>query len=403
MASSYLEHQKTDTAVFSIFVRKLPQCRNFLMFAGLETLIEHILNFKFEDKDIVYLKSLRLFKEEFLDYLKEFSFKGNIYALKEGTIAFQNEPLVQVEGSLPEAQLLETISLNIIHYQTLIASKAIRSRLIEKDKTLIEFGLRRAHSKEAGLYGVRASYIAGFDGTSNVHAGFKYGIPVFGTMAHSFVMVFEEEIEAFEKFTSSFPGKAVLIIDTYDSIKAAYKVLELLRKGIKIIGIRIDSGDIKTLSYEIRKILDEAYFEDVKIVASGGLDEYDLKELVSTPIDSYGIGTKLLSSSDAPYFDIAYKLVEYEGKPKQKLSPGKATFPYKRQILRHYDESGIMAYDEVVRYADKGLIEKVVENGNILKNLPSLKDIREYVKYQISHLPEPLKSLEKAQYEVKVV
>ena len=269
----------------------------------------------------------------------------------------------------------------------------------------MDFGLRRAHGLDAGLYAARATYITGFSGTSNLFAGMKYSIPVFGTMAHSFVMVFEEEEEAFRAFAKSFPDRTVLLIDTYDTIEGAKKALRLMKEGIKVVGVRIDSGDVEELSKEVRKIFDREGFRDVKILVSGGVDEMDMDRWLSrsAPIDAFGVGTKLLTSSDAPYLDIAYKLVEYEGKPKFKLSPGKATFPYKRQVIRHY-EDGLMAYDEVVPYREGGLVEMVCKEGNLIKKLPSLKEIREVFMEELSRLPERLKSLhEKAEYKVLII
>ncbi|MDQ7083166.1 MAG: nicotinate phosphoribosyltransferase [Aquificota bacterium] len=244
MAQSYLEHGKTDTAVFSLFVRKLPENRNFLVSCGLETLVQALERFKFRDEEIKYLKSLRRFKDFFLDFLKEYEFRGNLYAIPEGRIFFQNEPVIQVEGSLPEVQILETLVINTVHFQTVIASKAVRSYLVSRGKALVDFGFRRAHGLEAGIYAARASYIAGFAGTSNLEAGRRFGIPVFGTVAHSYIMVFDSEEDAFRAFADSFPQSPVFLIDTYDTISAAEKVVKLAKEGVPVIGVRIDSGDV---------------------------------------------------------------------------------------------------------------------------------------------------------------
>ncbi|QWK20594.1 MAG: nicotinate phosphoribosyltransferase [Hydrogenobacter thermophilus] len=403
MAQSYLENSKVGNAVFSLFVRKLPKNRNFLVSCGLETLIDYLERFRFGDEELKYLKSLGIFKDSFLDYLKEYQFRGSLYAVPEGRIVFQNEPILQVEGPLPDVQILETLVINIIHFQTLSASKAVRSYLVSRGKSLIDFGLRRAHMPEAGLYAARASYIAGFSGTSNLLAGMKFGVPVFGTMAHSFVMVFDEEIEAFRAFARSFPERTVLLIDTYDTIEGAKKAAELMKEGVKVVGVRLDSGNIEELSKAVREIFDREGFRDVKIVVSGGVDEYDIDRWLSAgcPIDAFGVGTKFITSEDAPYLDIAYKLVEYEGKPKYKLSPGKATFPYKRQIIRHYS-GGKMLYDQVVKYREGGLVEHVLSNGSLKKPLPALKDIRELLMEELKTLPESLASLEKSDYRVDV-
>jgi nicotinate phosphoribosyltransferase len=398
MAQSYLEHGKTGKAVFSLFVRRLPENRNFLVACGLETLMKSLENFKFGDRELKYLKSLGIFKDWFLDYLRELELDLEFYALEEGTIFFQNEPILQVEGLLPKAQLIETLVINIIHFETLIASKAVRNYIAAKGKTLVDFGLRRAHSPMAGLLSARACYIGGFNGTSNLQAGMLYGIPVFGTMAHSYIMVFDQEEEAFRAFAKSFPDRVFLLIDTYNTVEGAKKALKLLKEGIKVLGVRIDSGNIPELCREVRRILDQEGFKDVKILVSGGVDEYDIESWVSegVPIDAFGVGTKLLTSADAPYLDIAYKLVEYEGKPKFKESPGKKTFPYKRQVWR-FLKDGRFDYDKVGRFQEGGLVKKVSFP------LPSLKEIRERVLEQINQLPEELKSLrKKVEYRVEV-
>ncbi|MDW8033034.1 MAG: nicotinate phosphoribosyltransferase, partial [Aquificaceae bacterium] len=402
MAQAYLEAGKRGRAVFSLFVRKLPENRNFLVSCGLEPLLEHLQSFRFTKEDLKYLKSLNLFKGWFLDYLEAYEFRADLYAIGEGRIVFHNEPLVQVEGPLPEVQLLETLVINLMHYNTLLASKSARCYIASRGRTLVDFGLRRAHGFDAGLYGARASYITGFAGTSNLLAGKRYSLPVFGTMAHSFVMVFEEEKEAFRSFARSFPDKTVLLIDTYDTLQGAKRALELLKEGVRVVGVRIDSGDVERLSREVRALFDREGFRDVKIVVSGGLEERDIDLWLSTgaPIDIFGVGTKLLTSADAPYLDIAYKLVEYEGKPKFKLSPGKETFPYKRQVIRHY-EGGFMSFDLVVPYKEGGLVELLCKEGKLLRPLPSLKEIREVFMEELSKLPPELKSLEKvAEYKV---
>ncbi len=397
MAQSYLEHHKTGKAVFSLFVRKLPENRNFLVACGLETLIKSLENFRFGDRELKYLKGLGIFKDWFLDYLRELELDLELYALEEGTIFFQNEPILQVEGPLPKAQIIETLVINLIHLETLIASKAVRNYLSAKGKTLVDFGLRRAHSPMAGLLSARACYIAGFDGTSNLQAGMLYGIPVFGTMAHSYIMVFDQEEEAFRAFAESFPDRVFLLIDTYDTVEGARKALKLLKEGIKVLGVRIDSGEIPKLCKDVRKLFDQEGFRDVKILVSGGVDEYDIQKWASegVPIDAFGVGTKLLTSADAPYLDIAYKLVEYEGKPKFKESPGKRTFPYKRQVWR-FLKDGKFDYDKVTKFQEGGLIKKV------RFPLPSLKEIREKVLEQLNSLPEELRGLKKAEYRVEV-
>ncbi len=405
MAQSYIEHGKKGNAVFSLFVRKLSKNRNFLISCGLETLIEKIGEFKFDKDCLKYLKSLNIFKKFFLDYLEEYEFKGNIYAIPEGRIIFENEPVIQIEGSLPEVQILETVVINIMHFQIVSSSKAVRSYLTAGNRMLIDFGLRRAHSLDAGLYASRASYIAGFAGTSNIEAGRVYGIPVYGTVAHSYIMIFEREEDAFKAFAESFPEKAIHLIDTYNTLEAIEKVIRLAREGMPVVGVRIDSGDIVRLTKEVRKRLKDSGLGNVRIIVSGGVDEYKIEKWLKegAEIDAFGIGTKFITSADEPYLDMAYKLVEYEGKPKFKTSPGKRTFPYKRQVVRFY-ERDIMKYDFVTREFDykegEKLVEKVIENGNLIVKLPSLKEIREVLMEDIKRLPEGLKSLKKGSYEV---
>ncbi len=405
MAQSYLEHGKTGNAVFSLFVRKLPENRNFLVSCGLETLLEKIESFRFGDEELRYLKSLGKFSDSFLDYLREYEFRGNIYAIPEGRVVFQNEPIVQVEGPLPDVQILETLVINVIHLQTVIATKAVRSYLVSRGRSLVDFGFRRAHGLEAGIYAARASYITGFAGTSNLEAGRRFGIPVFGTVAHSYIMVFDREEEAFSAFAKSFPQNAVFLLDTYDTIEAAKKTVELAKKGIRAVGVRLDSGDIKSLSREVRRILDEAGLKDVRIIVSGGVDEYKIDEWLSQgcPIDAFGVGTKFITSADAPYLDMAYKLVEYDGKPKFKTSPGKRTFPFKRQVFRFYRDR-IMDHDEVVPYREEAggerLVREIVREGRLTEALPSLEEIRERLMEDLERLPQKLKSLKKAEYEV---
>ncbi|RMH80777.1 MAG: nicotinate phosphoribosyltransferase [Acidobacteria bacterium] len=396
MAQVYLEKGKVDRAVFSLFVRELPKNRNFLVSCGLELLLEVLERFQFTDEQLFYLKSLGIFKDWFLDYLKEYRFRSDLYAIPEGKIFFQNEPLLQLEGSLPDVQVLETITMNLMHYNVLVASKCARCYMASGGRALVDFGLRRAHGLDAGLYSARACYIAGFAGTSNLQAGMTYGLPVFGTMAHSFVMVFEEEEEAFRAFSEVFPDRTILLIDTYDTLKGAQKAIKLMKECVKVVGVRIDSGDLGELSREVRELFDREGFTHVKIVVSGGLSEEDIQGLISSgaPIDTFGVGTKVLTSSDAPYLDMAYKLVEYGGEPKFKLSPGKKTFPYKRQVFRFYD-GGKMAWDEVVRYREGGMVELICKDGRPLKTLPSIKEIRELFMKEMESLPTALRSLSK--------
>jgi nicotinate phosphoribosyltransferase len=410
MAQIYLEKNYTGKAVFSLFVRELPKERNFLVVGGVNTLLELLSGFQFSKEDLSYLKSLGIFKDWFLDWLEEFSFKGNIYIIDDGRIIFQREPIIQVEADLPTAQILETFIMNIIHFETLIASKASRIYGVAKDKILIDFGLRRAHGFQAGLLAAKNALICGFKATSNLLAGKIFNIPVSGTMAHSFIMVFGEE-EAFKIFHKFYPNKAIFLVDTYDVIKAIEKTIELAKKGYKPIGVRIDSGDIPFLVKEVRKRLDSAGLKDIKIFVSGGVDEYKIEEWKNLPIDGYGVGTKFITSSDRPYLDIAYKLVEYENQPKFKLSQGKITYPFKKQVLRFYDSSsGLMTYDRIERYEElenkkttgEKLVKLKIKNGKLLGSLENWSEIRERFLEEFSLLPKEFKQLKKVHYKVEI-
>jgi nicotinate phosphoribosyltransferase len=407
MAQSYLEQDKTGNAVFSLFVRTLPETRNFLVACGLETLVRQLEAFRFSGDDLAYLSGLRIFSNDFLDWLKSYNFRSSIFAIPEGTIIFRNEPLVQIEGSLPDVQILETLVLNSMQYQTMAASKVARIMAVSRGRTIVDFGFRRAHMAEAGIYAARAGYIAGFSGTSNLEAGKRFSIPVVGTMAHSFIMIFEREEDSFKAFASTFPDRAVFLLDTYDTQVCIKKVVRLANEGVPLIGVRLDSGDIGQLAIEVRQALDEADLENVKIFVSSGVDEYSINAWLDAgvPVDSFGVGTHFITSSDAPFLDMVYKLVEYEGRPVFKTSPGKATFPYKRQVLRHYD-GGQMTNDEVIRMAeggeDNGLVVEIMKDGKCLALLPSLERIKEHMVAELSALPKRFRSLKKEDYPVNV-
>ncbi len=387
-------------AVFEFFVRPSKK-RNFYIFAGLEQLIGLIKDFYFSEEKLEYLKSLNLFSDEFLDYLRTFRFSGNIYSLKEGEVFFANEPVVVVEAPLAEAQILETLVINTLQLQTMIATKAARCRIAAKDKYLVDFGLRRAQGTDAGLKAARASYIGGFNATSNVLAGEKLGIPITGTMAHSFVLSFGDEKEAFKAFAETYPENAIFLIDTFDVIKGVYNAIEVAKElGIKLKGVRIDSGDLIELSKKVRKILDENGFTETKILVSGGIDEYEIKELEDSkaPIDAYGVGTKLVVSADAPYLDCAYKLVQIDNRPVMKLSSKKITLPYKKQVFRHYDEKGKLVKDVIGLFNEKldgkPLLQQIVKDGEIVYQPEDLNTIRDRALQNLKILPEELLSID---------
>jgi len=404
MAQIYLDKGLTERAVFSLYVRKLPKERNFLVVGGVNKLLEELNDFKFSREELLYLKSLNLFKDWFLDWLESFSFEGNIYAIPEGRIVFHEEPLVQIEADLPTAQILETFVMNRVHIGTVLASKAARIYSVARDKILVDFGCRRAHGFEAANVAAYSAIITGWHATSNLEAGKLYNLPVSGTMAHSYVMVLGEE-EAFKEFYKHYPDKAVYLIDTYDVIKAAELTLKLAKKGFKPIGVRIDSGDIPTLVKKVREILDKNGFTDIKIIVSGGVDEYSIERWRELPVDGYGVGTKFVTSADRPYLDMAYKLTEYAGQPKFKLSEGKKTYPFKKQVFRFYS-GGKFHYDFVTKYGTEvegePLVEKVMENGKLLKERENWQIARERFLSDFERLPEHLKTLQKGEYEVQI-
>lgn len=398
MAQVYFEKNINGTAVFNFFIRPTKN-RNYFLNAGLELLIDYLLNIRFSEEDIYFLKSTGKFTEGFLDYLRNFKFTGNLYAVEEGEIVFANEPIVQVEAPIIQAQIIETFLINTLQISILVATKALRCYSVAKNALLVDFGLRRAHGTDAGMIAARSSYIGGFAGTSNLLAGKVFGIPTYGTMAHSFIMAHQTEEEAFKNFAEVYPENTIFLVDTYDTINGVKNAIKVANKlGIRIKGIRIDSGDLYILSREARRILDENGFKDAIILASGGINEYKIKELMekNAPIDGFGVGTELDTSSDLPYLDCAYKLVEYNDRPVIKLSRKKITVPYKKQIYRLYRNNRIFKdiiahYDEQIEGVK--LLKLYIENGNLVRRLPSLKEIRELSLINFQKLPETFKSL----------
>ena len=404
MIEAYLARGETRTAVFELFVRKLPRRRGFLMAAGLEQALEFLEGLRFSSDEIGWLKSTGRFSARTLAYLSDLRFTGNVHAMPEGTIFFANEPILRVTAPLPEAQLVETRLINVVHFQSLIASKAARMVLDAPGKQLVDFGLRRAHGAEAGLLAARASYIAGFTGTATVLAAKLFDIPVFGTMAHSYIQAHASETVAFERFAHARPEGLVFLIDTYDTEAAARKVVALAPRlkaaGISVSGVRLDSGDLIALSKSVRRILDESGLADVTIFASGGLDEDQLMAMAkaNAPIDGFGIGTSLATSSDAPALDCAYKLQEYAGLPRRKRASEKATLPGRKQVWRRYGPDGRMAGDTLSVENDdqdgNALIHRVMQAGKRVLPAPTLDEIRKHAARELQRLPASLRELE---------
>jgi nicotinate phosphoribosyltransferase len=407
MLQAYWQHGMHEAAVFEFFVRKLPDQRSFLVAAGLDQALAYLEEFAFSADDIEWLAQTQHFQPGFLRWLKDVHFTGDVNAMPEGTVFFPEEPILQVIAPLPEAQLVETRLINLLNFQTAIASKAARSVLVAPDKLLVEFGLRRAQGAEAALMAARATYIAGFDGTSNVLAGRLFNIPLYGTMAHSFIQAHDNEIEAFEHFADANSGDIVLLIDTYDTEAAADKVADLAaalnERGIKIKGVRIDSGDLGKHATKVRAILDAARLHDVSIFASGNLDEYALRDLIGkeAPIDGFGLGTRLDTSSDAPYLDCAYKLQEYAGRPRRKHSEGKATWPGRKQVYRRLDGFNRIASDILTfrreTLAAEALLLPAMRDGRRLTSPEPLAALQQYAATQLARLPDGLRTLDRSE------
>jgi nicotinate phosphoribosyltransferase len=401
MAQSYFREQRMESATFSLFIRSYPPNRGYFVSAGLLDVLAYLEDFAFDASGLDYLATQKLFSDDFLHYLADLHFTGDVWAIPEGRVFFKDEPIIEITAPIIQAQIVETFVINQLHLQTLIASKAARCVHAAAGRPVVDFALRRTHGTDAGMKVARASYIAGCAGTSNVLAGSRYGIPVVGTMAHSFVMSFDREIDAFRAYAASFPDSAILLIDTYDTAagaaNAAQVAQEMAAHGKKLIGVRIDSGDLAAQARAVRKILDEAGFADCKIIGSGGLDEYELAELAKVPFDSYGVGTKMGISADAPWTDISYKLVEYQDRPVLKLSTGKASWPGKKQLFRFRDSNGQLERDLVGLRDEKlpgeRLLKQVMRDGRLSETYPSLVEIRKVFEADFSALPKGVKAI----------
>jgi len=414
----YLMGQGDKPAVFDYFFRKSPFGGSFAIFAGLDDLLELIENFRYDSEDIEYLRKIG-FRQDFLNYLKNFRFTGDIYSVAEGEVVFPYEPLFRVHAPLIEAQILETIVLNILNFETLIATKAARMKIASKGKMVIDFGLRRAQGL-GGIHASKAAVIGGAETTSNVYSSMLFGLTPAGTMAHSWIQSFDSEYEAFKTFADIYQDKTVLLLDTYDTLKSgvlnAVKVGKYLESlGKRLFGVRLDSGDLLTLSKECRKILDENGLGYVKIVASNMLDEYRIDDLVQkgAPIDIFGVGTNLVVGRSDAALDGVYKLISIDGVPKMKISndPEKVLLPGVKNIIRYYDENGLFKKDLVVLEeklkdqceAEEILLKPVLSSGKRIHIRKPVKRIAEYAKSRLEKLPDSLKNIYKTQvYNVSV-
>jgi nicotinate phosphoribosyltransferase len=412
MAQGYFREQRIGAATFSLFIRSYPPNRGYFVSAGLQDVLDYLANLSFDNAALDYLATQKLFTDDFLDYLADLKFTGEVWAIPEGRIFFKDEPVLEVTAPVIQAQLAETFIINQVHLQSMIATKASRCVHAAAGRPVVDFALRRSHGSDAGMKVARASYLAGFAGTSNVMAGKNYGVPIVGTMAHSFVMSFEHEIAAFRAYAASFPRSTILLIDTYDTLvgarNAATVAREMAERGEKLIGVRIDSGDLPAQARAVRQILDEAGLGEVKILGSGGLDEFDLGEfsLTQVPFDSYGVGTKMGTSADAPWTDISYKMVEYAGRPVQKLSTGKISWPGKKQVFRRLDAVGNLGSDVIGLRTDniagaEPLLARVMDRGKALR-LANLEEIRLTLLEEFKRLPDPVKAIHNpARYPVE--
>ena len=411
MAAGYFAAGKTtERATFELTVRRLPEARNFLGAAGLQQAIEYLLALEFRREEVDYLRSLRQFQHappEFFDFLSNLRFTGDVFAVPEGTPVFANEPIAIVRAPLVEAQLVETYLLSTFAFQTSIASKAARCVIAGDGRSIVEFGSRRAHSPAAGILAGRAAYLAGCSGTSNAEAGLQFDIPVFGTAAHSWTMAFASEEESFRALQRLLGESSVFLLDTYDTIEAAHLVTRI---GLPCWGVRLDSGDLVQLSREVRRILDEGGLHDAKIFATNDLDEYRLTELLeaNAPIDSFGVGTQLATSADAPALSAIYKLVELERDNAlhytAKFSGEKSTLPGAKQIYRYPDHDVVALGSECnADFQGEPLIRPILMNGQLVEPNPSSADIRRHALSCIAKIPKRLHSLQEAEpYQVDI-
>jgi nicotinate phosphoribosyltransferase len=413
MMEAYLSEGMAQTAAFEFYVRSLPPERGFLVASGLSSLLDFLEDLRFSAEEIAYLEGTGRFSRRLLDELTAFRFSGDLYALPEGTVCFANEPLIRVVAPILQAQFVETRAINLLHFETLVATKAARCVAAAGGKAiLVDFGLRRAHGAEAGVLAARASRAAGFAGTATVLAGAAYGVPIFGTMAHSYIEAHDSEEEAFLAYARANPANVTLLVDTYDTLRgaraAARAAKTLALEGIRTRAVRLDSGDIPALSRQVRALLDSEGLKEVQIFVSGNMDERAIARLLAegAPIDGFGVGTRLDTSDDVPYLECAYKLVEYAGKPRLKTSAGKATLPGRKQVFRRM-EGGAMAGDTIGLEGEKlpgePLLVQVMAGGRRVGDAPDLDAIARRTAGQLGALPGQLRRLEQAPpYDVRI-
>jgi nicotinate phosphoribosyltransferase len=410
IGQAYFDEGLSDKAAFSLFVRRLPERRNYLLACGLDDILTFLETFRFDQPALAYLESLGSFSDRFLLCLEQLRFTGDVYAVPEGTPIFADEPILEIEAPIIEAQLVETFVMNQAHLQTALASKAARVVEAAGGRQVIDFGFRRMHGIDAGLKGARAFHVAGVTATSNVAAGQVYGLRVAGTMAHSYIQAHDDEYEALRAFATRYP-ETILLVDTYDTLAGVRKVIDLAREvgsAFRISAVRLDSGDLLDLSTRARRLLDDAGLRAVRIFASSGLDEDELARLVSAnaPIDGFGVGSKMGVSSDAPNLDIAYKLVYYAGRGRMKLSTGKTLLPGRKQIFR-VERDGLAQYDVLARHdepaAGRALLQCVMKDGTrTAEGRATLDGARARAKAELDRLAPRLRAIQPASPPYKV-
>lgn len=397
MAASYLHRDMDEPATFSLFVRRLPPGRGFLVTAGLEPCLDFLERFGFEDDELAYLRDELGFEADVLEAFHELSFTGDVWAVPEGRIVYADEPMLEITAPIAVAQLVETYLLNQISFQTTIASKAARCRIAAQGRDLVDFSFRRTQGTDAAMAVARTTAMVGFVATSNVEAARHHGLRAAGTMAHSYIESFPSEAEAFRAFARDFPTRTTFLVDTYDTPNGVRNAIEVIRElGLEdSLGVRLDSGDLDGLSREARALLDGAGLPHVRIFASGGLDEHDIDRLVSAgaPIDAFGIGTRMGVSADAPYLDSVYKLVEYDGRPVLKLSEAKATEPGRKQVYRGVDGDIVALRDEPAPDGCQPLLVQAMQGGERTGPPQTLDTARRLFEADLEHLPEPARRI----------
>ena len=409
MAQAYYRSGQSADATFSLFFRRFPTHRAYYVFCGLQTALDYLDNFAFTSDDIAALKEHGEFDDDFLGFLRNLRLTCSVRAMDEGQIFFPNEPVMEVSGPLIHCQLVETALINLVNLESMLATKAARVIDAAQGRTVADFSARRTHGIDAASAMAKASYIAGFAGTSNVGAAIRLGIPMLGTMAHSYISSFDDETEAFRQYAKSFPDSSTFLVDTYDTLtgvqNAITVALEMEAEGNSLRAVRLDSGDMDVLSRQARAMLDDAGLRHVQVFASGGLDEYSIDRLVNAgaPIGGFGVGTRAGTSADAPFTDFVYKLVEYDGQPVMKLSEDKATLPGPKQVYRVYDDSGKMTRD-VIHHAghqadepqpsdSHQLLKPVMKDGTRTGPSPSLDKVRSFHADKMRELTDDLRGV----------